>query len=146
MQTLILLFQMLLALHPRAPETHSAFDVALAANQVVDAGDPAFGSPAMDVAVLLVTAWRESHFNARAVGDGGDSLGAWQLQRVGPGLAFDLAASTPVAYQRLREAARQCPSAPLAPYVGGCWSRRARLESDLRMATARRVVEEAGAR
>ncbi len=140
MQVLITLVKMLLAIHASAPRTNSALDVAVAADLVVDAADPAFGSPEMDVAVLVVTAWRESRFQTRAVGDGGDSLGAWQLQRVDRDVAFDLARSTPLAYARLREGARRCPSAPLAPYVGGCWSSRARRESALRMAKAREMV------
>lgn len=137
---LVRLMLMLAAIHPRAPMTNSALDVAIASNTVVDADNPAFGSPEMDVAVLLVTAWEESRFKVDAVGDGGDSLGAWELQRTPAVVAFDLAQSTPLAYAKLRESARQCPDAPLAPYIGGCYRRRARVRSAMRMALARIVA------
>jgi hypothetical protein len=141
MQTLILLMRMLLAIHASAPSTNAALDVALAANAVVDSDNPVFGSAEMDLAVLIETAWRESRFQVDAVGDSGDSLGVWQLQHVPRAVAFDLALSTPIAYARLREAASQCPGAPLAPYVGGCWSPRARLEGERRLRAARKLAE-----
>jgi|SRR5579862_8406255 len=137
---LLRLLLMLAAIHSSAPSTNAAFDVAIAANAVVDADQPAFGSPEMDVAVLLVTAWEESRFKLDTVADGGDSLGVWQLQRTSRAVAFDLAQSTPIAYARLRESAKACPDAPLAPYIGGCYRSKARARSRHRMHMAERVA------
>ena len=53
------------------------------------ANEPLTGSVEGDAALMVEYAYQESAFRARTVGDGGKSLGAWQLQRVTPAVGFD---------------------------------------------------------
>ena len=92
--------------------------------------------------MLLVTSHQESRFRANAVGDGGRSLGAFELQGVRPVDAFDVRTAARLAYSRLRESAKVCPAAPLAFYVSGdCHNRTGRRMSAYRMRMVRRVLE-----
>ena len=72
-----------------------------------------------EAATLAVMAWDESRMRPDAIGDQGRSLCAYQLQRVSWGVLGDLRFCTRIAVERLRESARQCPSAPLAVYASG---------------------------
>lgn len=95
-----------------------------------------------EAATLLETAYEESRFRP-LVGDHGRAFGVYQLQRVPRWIGLDLHQATPIALERIRLSVRFCPSAPLAPYVGGCRVPAARRASARRMWFARRMVKRA---
>jgi hypothetical protein len=112
------------------------------AEAVTAENSPIFASLEIDEAVLLVIAREESRFRRDAVGDGGKSLGVFELKGTSRHDAFDLRAAARIAYARLRESAAACPDAPLAVYASGsCTNRTGRRISAQRMAEARKVVD-----
>ncbi len=62
----------MLRLEPHSPHQSTFYETAVA---IVNAADTT-----EDIADLLAVAWHESRFNAREVGDGGASLGLFQIQ------------------------------------------------------------------
>jgi hypothetical protein len=144
---ILLLLSVLASLHPTADfEKHQgdAMRVARAIETVVEeAHDPVFGDLATDEATLLQTAWAESRFDLKAVGDGGKSRTPFQLQGLRDDQASDLETATRIAYDRIRHSVRMCGRGrELAEYAGGaCKLPRAVRVSRQRMAEARRIVE-----
>lgn len=130
---------LMLALDARAATTPDAREIAASIARVVDDEAPVFGAPLMDAAVLVETGYRESAWRTAAVGDHGRALCWAQIQRAPRAVLTDVDACTRIAYARLRESTRQCPSAPMALYVSGRCDRGRRL-SAWRMREAVRIA------
>ena len=78
----------------------------------------ASAAPSREDAVLsTVYAAFESANHKRARGDGGKSLGPWQMQRLSPEVAFNPALALPVFLDRARRSMEHCGS--MAEYVSG---------------------------
>src|ERR1700676_1421557 len=79
----------------------------------------------LEAAVRVKMAWEESRLIPNAIGDGGKSLCALQVQRNGLPHAVwlstltDLRKCVEVADERLRASAADCPDAPLSSYAAG---------------------------
>lgn len=93
-------------------------------------------------ALLVAVAFRESTFNADAIGDHGKSFCAFQIHRSSggsPALLEDVDACTRTAFSLLRTSLKVCPSHPVAWYAAGpqgCDNDRAQKISRDRMALA----------
>lgn len=79
---------------------------------------PIFGSYAEDAAVMAYWAFRESSLNLKIKGDGGRSVGAWQLQLPA---GYSSAMSQARAWRKLlRVGAKRCPASPGSIMWGDC--------------------------
>ena len=110
-------------LAPGAERTPGAADVVQAvALAVQDARARVFDDDPTgdtDAVVQLVYAWRESGFRADAVGDGGKSLGMWQLRYTPAAFALDPLRAA-IVWRRLAFAGkRRWPDCPLRGVSGG---------------------------
>lgn len=79
-----------------------------------------------EAALMVVFAEAESSLHARAVGDSGRSLGAWQMQRLAPRCAFDPSCAAQEFIRRIDLIRETCsmntPDEQLAAYVSGSCS------------------------
>jgi hypothetical protein len=121
------------AIHPLAPRAPDA-PVIADGIAVAVAGDelpPLTGTREGDAALLGLYAYRESSLRACASGDGGRSLGPWQLQRLPPALACAPADAARVWLHVARASFDLCGELPvaerLAALASGSCSRGRRL-------------------
>jgi hypothetical protein len=135
-----LVFAIWSAVHPLAPRSGDAAEIAAAIATIVGADPlpPVFGSREEDVAVMAYYALRESWLRKNAVGDHGRSFGVWQEQS-SAGTA-DVLTQARAWRALLRDGARECPKSPAAPLSGGC--RAGRRLADRRVARARALLKE----
>jgi hypothetical protein len=156
-KTLALVWALVAAIHPGAAHTGQVGTVAPAIAYVVDADPlPDTWDKPQAAAALVSMAWNESRFGANPVGPArcdshGDchAYGVWQAEHR-PWLVKDVVGAARFAYSMLRVGVRDCPEAPLAPMIGGCyfagtkkpnWT--ARAISDKRLTEAGRILDEA---
>ena len=138
-----LVLAMLTALHPQAPHVGDAKTVADAIAYVASHDDPIPGlSRESTAAVMVVTAWGESRFRMRSVGDQGRAFCAMQVHGES-WLTLNPIGCMRSALHLMRLSALSCKDAPLAPYAGGCNSRSARWISAHRLKEAERIEAEA---
>jgi hypothetical protein len=134
------------AIHPKAPATYDAPKVAAAIADVVAVEDPLPGmTRERTMAILTVTAWHESRFMMRAIGDNGIAFCAMQIHG-SRALLRDAKLCVKTALDIMRKTMPTCPRAPLAPYIGGCRSQLARSMSTTRLAQAERIERTATAK
>lgn len=108
---------------------------------------PLEGSAPRMAALLVAVAWRESRFDVAAKGDGGQSLGAWQISRAWVRDAPGLDAEARLATKLVVESFRICASRPLAERLSWyAWGRagcdHAHAASRARMSLAARLLRE----
>jgi hypothetical protein len=131
-ETILAMLPALPTQSPRDWKYDDARDVAVELADVTDDIDEA--------ARGLVTAYAETRFR-RLVGDHGKAFGVYQLHGVPSEIGINTRLSTPIALERLRQSAKACPSAPMAPYIGGCSMPAARRASAYRMAIVARMKQ-----
>lgn len=128
---------------------HSALGAAIA--KKVDASDPLFRGDASKVktaALLVAVSYRESGFDARAVGDKGHSFCAFQIHDSSGGskvLLDDVDACVERGFSMLKTSLHLCPEHPVAWYARGprgCGLVEGQRISRDRMAIAQRLVRE----
>lgn len=135
-----LILAVMAAIHPDAPRTGHAQEVAHAIAYVV-ARDavPDGWTREYTAAVLVVTAWEEGRFRPGVVGDNGRARCTMQVWGP-PELARDPVRCVRSALAVMREGARQCPDSPLGPYCGSCKSDAARAIGARRLRAAQRLL------
>lgn len=110
-------------IHRDAPTTGHVKSLSQAIAYTVDHDElPVGWTRERTAAVLLVSAWEESRFHMEKVGigsSGKSSYCAFQIQGA-PSLANDVLACTHLALSYIRKSVEICPTAPLAPFIGGC--------------------------
>jgi hypothetical protein len=130
-------------IHPLAPVTGNASELAESANSVVSRSHlPSGLSSELLVAELATIAWHESRLNTFAVGSAtpdklGDigAYGAYQIEH-NPVILGNAEAQTRLAVDRILSGYRICPKYPLAPFAGGCSRRGAVLIANDRLKEA----------
>lgn len=134
----VLVFAIWTAIHPLAPRSGNASEIAAAIADVLssDPRPPVFTSREEDASVMAYYALRESWLRKDVVGDGGRSFGVWQEQSSsGRG---DVLTQARAWVALLREGAKACPESPAAPLSGGC--KAGRRVADRRVARARALL------
>jgi hypothetical protein len=135
-------------LHPGARTAAPIADaIAVEVSRTCSHGD-ALGSCELDAVALAVSAEQEGHLCLGAAclrGDHGRSASTFQVMGLTAAdtarYERDLGAATHRAYAVLRAGAALCPSEPLAPYLGGCGRRGARILARPRLELARAILE-----
>lgn len=134
--------ELLLLASMLAPGAERAGDVravAEAISTVIDETQERLYDDETDAALMLVYAWRESRFQADAIGDGGRALGAWQLWVTSRDIALRPMRAARVWYGWAREGKRYWPACPLQGISGG-GERGARIAAE-RLTFARALVK-----
>jgi hypothetical protein len=110
-----IVFAVWTAIHPLAPRAPDAPVIAdgIAVAVAEDELPALTGSREGDAALLGVYAYRESSLRACASGDGGKSLGPWQLQRLPPSVACAPADAARVWLHVARASIERCAELPL---------------------------------
>jgi hypothetical protein len=140
---LVMKMMTLLAPAPDALYRYGELATAITTECLADAyaGGDAEVTASLDVAV----AFRESSFKRDAVGDGGHSVGAFQIYDGDRAMLEDVTLAVRTAHRMIRQSARVDPRHPLAFYARGprYASEEARRLSDDRVKLAAKTLAEA---